>query len=69
MLETNYGCKMSNGAGRKADAPLEVLNIIQHARCQIYTTYIYTHTYGSAILHLRCRMPFYTKPYLTHHPT
>jgi hypothetical protein len=40
MLETNYGCKMSNGAGRKGDAPLEVLNIIQHARCQIYTTYV-----------------------------
>jgi hypothetical protein len=40
MLETNYGCKMSNGAGRKADAPLEVLNSIQHARWQIYTIYI-----------------------------
>jgi hypothetical protein len=51
MLETNYGCKMSNGAGRKADAPLEVLNIIQHARCQIYTTYIYTHTHTVALFY------------------
>jgi hypothetical protein len=35
---------MSNGAGPKADAPLEVLNIIQHVGVK-YTLPIYDYIY------------------------